>query len=346
MNMKKILIALTCMAVLSGCKNQDVDFPDFDYTAAYFPYQYPVRTLVLGDYIYDNTNDNNHKFLISAAFGGVYTNTKDRVLTVEVDESLCDSVLFTSTFTTLTDTIRVMPSEYYELSSYDKLTIPAGKFNGSIEVQLKDTFFNDPLAIKLTYVIPLRLVGSSDVDSILRGKAVVPNPDPRVVADWGVAPKDYTMFAVKYINPYDGQYLHRGVAKVTNASDSVVEETVYRATYVEQNELWRFNTTGRDQVGVRGSMRSTKFSGAVSLLLDFNEEGVCTIKKGPGCRYTVTGTGNLVKGGESWGNQPRTTIYLNYQFSNATGTLTYTASDTCVLRDRPVVLEKYTPKVL
>ncbi len=344
--MKKTLIALVCMAALAGCKNQEVDFPDFDYTAAYFPYQYPVRTLVLGDYIYDNTNDNNHKFLISAAFGGVYTNTKDRVLKVRLDESLCDSVLFTSTFTNLTDTIRVMPPEYYELSSYDELTIPAGKFNGSIEVQLKDTFFNDPLAIKLTYVIPLRLVGSSDVDSILRGKAVVPNPDPRVVADWGIAPKDYTMFAVKYINPYDGQYLHRGISVVTNDSGRVVEETVYRTAFVEQNELWRLNTTGRNQVGVRGSMRSTKFSGPVSLLLDFNEKGECTVTRGPGCRYKVTGTGRLVEDGDSWGNQPRTTIYLNYQFSNATGVLTYTASDTCVLRDRPVVLEKYTPKVL
>ena len=64
--MKKISIIIVLFATLFACKNQDVDFPDFDYTAAYFPRQYPVRTLVLGNDIYDNTNDNNHKFLISA----------------------------------------------------------------------------------------------------------------------------------------------------------------------------------------------------------------------------------------------------------------------------------------
>lgn len=341
--MKKILIVLTFITVLAGCKNQDVNFPDFDYTTAYFPYQNPVRTLVLGDDIYDNTNDNNHKFLISAGFGGVYTNTKDRVLTIKLDESLCNNALFASTFTTLTDTIRVMPAKYYTLSSYDKLTIPAGKFNGSIEVQLKDAFFDDPLSIKLGYVIPLRIVSSSDVDSILRGQGLVTNPDPRIVANWGVVPKDYTMFAVKYINPYDGQYLHRGVAIVKDASGNVVEKTVYRTTYIEQNELWRLKTTGKNQVAVQGSMRSTKFSGSVNLLLDFTDNGDCTVKQDVTSRYTITGTGKFTKNADSWGNQPRNAIHLSYQFSS--GGNTYSATDTLVIRDRAVVLETYSPTV-
>ena len=67
--MKKILIILTLITGLIACNKQKDQFPDFDYTTGYFPYQYPVRTLVLGDYIYDNTNDNSHKFLISAAMG-------------------------------------------------------------------------------------------------------------------------------------------------------------------------------------------------------------------------------------------------------------------------------------
>ncbi|MEA4935141.1 MAG: DUF5627 domain-containing protein [Paludibacter sp.] len=341
--MKKIFIALTLIVALAACKNQDIDFPDFTYTAAYFPYQYPVRTLVLGDYIYDNTNDNNHKFVISAAFGGVYTNTENRVLNFQLDESLCNKALFSSTFTTLTDTIRVMPASYYTLSSTDKITIPAGKFNGGIEVQLKDAFFDDPLSIKLGYVIPLRIVSSSDVDSILKGKAAVANPDPRIVANWGTVPKDYTMFAVKYINPYDAQYLHRGVSVVKDASDVQVEKTVYRTTYIEQNELWRLKTTAKNQVAVSGTMRSTKFSGTINLLLDFTEDGNCTVKQDVTSRYTITGTGKFVKNSESWGNQPRNAIYLNYQFSN--GTYTYNATDTLVVRDRAVVLETYTPTI-
>jgi hypothetical protein len=328
---------------LAGCKNQDIEFPDFEYTAAYFPYQYPVRILVLGDYIYDNTNDNNHKFIISAGFGGVYTNTKNRVLNIQLDESLCNKALFSSTFTALTDTIRVMPANYYTLSSNDKITIPSGKFNGGIEVQLTDAFFNDPLSIKLGYVIPLRIVSSSDVDSILQGKAAVASPDPRIVANWGIVPKDFTMFAVKYINPYDGQYLHRGVSVVKDATDAEVEKTIYHTKFIEQNELWRLKTTGKNQVAVQGSMRSTKFSGAINLLLDFTEDGNCTVKQDVTSRYTITGTGSFVKNADSWGNQPRNAIYLNYQFSN--GTFNYTATDTLVIRDRAVVLETYTPTV-
>jgi len=102
-----------------------------------------------------------------------------------------------------------MPQNYYTLSS-NQITIPAGKVNGSIEVQLTDAFFNDPLAIKLGYVIPVRLLGSADVDTILHGKAAVANPDPRVAGDWEITPKDFTMFAVKYVNKYHGNYLHRG----------------------------------------------------------------------------------------------------------------------------------------
>ncbi|MGV8094983.1 MAG: hypothetical protein AB2L24_24275 [Mangrovibacterium sp.] len=66
--MKKKIIAfgsiILFIAGLFSCQNEDWSFPDFDYTTTYFPYQYPVRTLVLGDYYFDNTNDNQHKFLI------------------------------------------------------------------------------------------------------------------------------------------------------------------------------------------------------------------------------------------------------------------------------------------
>jgi hypothetical protein len=76
--MKNAIMMLILIIGLVACKNQDWNFPDFDYTAGYFPYQYPVRTLVLGKDIFDNSNDNNHKFLISAAFGGVYKNSENR----------------------------------------------------------------------------------------------------------------------------------------------------------------------------------------------------------------------------------------------------------------------------
>src|SRR5690554_2141004 len=143
------ILSAILIAVLASCKNFEIEHPDFKYVSGYFPYQYPVRTLVLGNYIYDNTNDNNHKFLISVTMGGVYENKKDRIFKIQVDESLCNNVVFASTNTP----IYPLPRQYYTLSSEDQIVIPAGEISGSIEVQLRDAFFDDPLASKLAYVV-------------------------------------------------------------------------------------------------------------------------------------------------------------------------------------------------
>lgn len=337
--MKKILMILTLFTVLIGCRNQDIEFPDFEYTSGYFPYQYPVRTLVLGDYIYDNTNDNNHTFLISVAMGGVYENKKSRTFTFALAEDLCNNVLFTST----KDTIRVMPRNYYTLASADKITIPSGKVNGGVEVKLNDAFFNDPLSIKLGYVVPLRLVSSADVDTILQGKTSKINPDPRVANQWDIAPKDFTMFAVKYINPYHGKYLHRGVSTVKDAGNTQVEQTVYRKQYVVDDEIWSLVTKSMTEVTLTGTIRSALITGTFSMLLTISANGTVSVKEAEGSPMVITGSGKFVNDGDEWGNKKRDAIHLNYQF--VSGTHTYSAVDTLVIRDRAVVMEVYTPTV-
>ena len=44
-----ILCAGFSLLTLNSCHNQDVEFPDYKYSAVYFAYQTPVRTIVLGD---------------------------------------------------------------------------------------------------------------------------------------------------------------------------------------------------------------------------------------------------------------------------------------------------------
>jgi hypothetical protein len=226
--MKKLFLILTLIIGLLACENFDKTHPDFDYTTGYFPYQFPVRTLVLGDYIYDNANDNAHKFIISVAMGGVYQNTIDRVFDFEVDESLCNNIRFSASG----DTIMALPASYYTLSSTDKITIPKGKLNGGVEVQLTDAFFNDPKSIKNKYVVPLILKTSNDVDSILSGKSGLSAPDPRVASEWDIVPKNFTMFAVKYINEYHGTYFYYGASTVKDASNTVIETRTYSTPYV------------------------------------------------------------------------------------------------------------------
>lgn len=334
--MKKILAVLLLAIGLISCENFDIDHPDFNYTSGFFPYQFPVRTLVLGDYIYDNTNDNAHKFIISVAMGGVYENQQDREFEFEVDNSLCNGILFANGG----EPIKVLPNNYYTLSSPNKIVIPKGKMNGGIEVQLTDAFFADPLAIKNTYVVPLRIKGSADVDSILMGHSLNPLADPRIASQWIVAPKNFTMFAVKYINEYHGNYFHYGTSKVKGVNGAEVETTTYSTPYVENNSVTKLMTSGRKQVSLSTNFRSKIMTGTYNLVVNFSGN-TCTVTSPAGSTYTVSGTGEFKSQAYEWGNKKRDGIVLKYTVSNASNT--YEAEEVLVIRDRAVIMETYSP---
>ncbi|WP_025765104.1 DUF5627 domain-containing protein [Dyadobacter tibetensis] len=336
--MKQIFLFLLVGLGVAACKNGEIVHPDFDYTSGYFPYQYPVRTLVLGDDIYDNSNDNAHKFLISAAMGGVYKNDRDRVFQIAVDESLCQQVLFNSGG----DTIQALPAEYYSLSSNNSLVIPQGKYNGAVEVQLTEAFFNDPKAIGLNYVVPLRLVGSADVDSIVSGKSTMTNPDPRRQENWIVAPKDFTLFAIKYINEYHGNYFFQGESSVEDSTGALIETKTYKAANMVQNGVTLLTTTGRKQVAYNTSFQSEEISDNLPLLLDFTN-GKCVISSADP-QYDVTGSGSFENEAYEWGNKPRNGMELEYTVK--VGNKIYHAKETLVARDRAVVMEVFNPQVL
>jgi len=344
--MRKLFILIVIVAGgLMSCENFDTNFPDFDYTTGYFPYQYPIRTLILGNYIYDNSNDNSKKFVVSAAMGGVYENKKDRIVHFVIDERLCEDAFFSNM-----DTIRVLPSKYYTLSDPSKIIIPKGKESGGIEVQLTDAFFNDPGAIANTYVLPLRLTGVQGLDSLLQGSTSKPDADRRIASHWVAAPKDFTMFCVKFVNPYHGSYLHYGKSEVKNAAGSKVEERTYSEQYVERNEIWTLRTDSRTGVTVSGQFKSSLLTGSFSMRLNFTSDdylasgGVnCTISAVAGSPYTITGTGKYTINTEEYGGKKRDAISLTYTISNST--YTYTATDNLVFRDKGVNLQTFTPTI-
>lgn len=330
-----LYVLLTC-SILS-CKNFEIEHKNFEYTSGYFPYQHPVRTLILGDDIYDNSNDNAHKFVISAAMGGVYANERDRNLDIAIDETLCKNVLFNGNG----DTIRPLPSEYYKLSSSGSLVIPKGKLNGGVEVQLTDAFFNDPKAIKLGYVVPIRILGSQDVDSILTGNSAMTGADPRVAANWIVPPKNFTMFAIKYINEFHGNYFVQGKSSLSDEDDQLINEKEYKKEYVEQNPVSLLTTSGRNAVEYNTFFNSDSLSGELKLTLTF-ANGKCTVSS-TSKTYQVTGNGEFKTGAYEWGNKKRNGIEVSYTVK--VGKRTYQAKDVLVVRDRAVVMQVYNPQV-
>src|SRR5574344_1953633 len=111
MKMKKSLYLLLAFVggIFTSCQNGDWEFPDYEYSAVYFAYQSPVRTIVLGEDVFDTSLDNEYKCQIMATMGGVYSNNKDVEIGIRVDNSLCDGLIFDET----DQEVLPMPSNYY-----------------------------------------------------------------------------------------------------------------------------------------------------------------------------------------------------------------------------------------
>jgi len=344
--MKKLtFISLIILALFTSCHNQDWEFPDYDYTTVYFPYQTPVRTLVLGEDIYDNTLDNAHKCKIMASMGGVYENKIERVLNVVVDNSLCNNLIFEGDSSNF---VLPMPAEYYSLDASMKIVIPSGSQTGGIEVQLTDAFFADPKAIANAYVIPLRIASVVNADSILSGKNAVENPNRFVPADWSTEPKDYVLYAIKYVNPWHGAYLRRGVdiGKGNNGNTTIDTTITYHDQYVERDQVVKMYSVSMNEVSLLMNTRDKGNSTDVpfELRIKVDNAGKCIVSKPDTASYTVSGNGEFINDGDIWGGEKRDVMRLKYQIDF--GTSKHEFTDTLVLRDRQVKFETFIPVAL
>ena len=243
-NIFRILSAGVVFAGLASCHNQEKIFPDYEGgISAYFAYQMPVRTIVLGESeTFDTSLDNQHKCIIYGTIGGSYKG-KDVVIGIDVDNSLADNVYYPDG-----TPVKAMPESYYTLSS-DKLDY-AGTHMGGVEVTLTDAFFADPDAIKNTYVIPVVMTNIiKGADQIKTGTPLIEGESPirTNAALWNVQPMDYTLYGIKYVNQWDGSWLRRGVDVITGQDAGTV---VRHGQYVENDEVVYLTTESLDAVTI------------------------------------------------------------------------------------------------
>ncbi len=347
--MKKLILFLLILTSILGCENDPISFSDYDYSSVYFPYQYPVRTITLGEDIYDNSLDLEFKCKIMATLSGVYKNKKD----VTIDFVVADTIpnRFNFVGTSPLRAIRPMPRNYYTLAS-NQILIKEGDISGGVEVQLTDAFFNDPLSLQTNYVIPLLMTTVVNADTILKGKPLIPGTLPRRLnsRQWDVLSKDYVLYAVKYINTWDGFYLRRGVDVMTgNVNTTRIRRPVDIATYdaatsAVSSWLVKLNTA---------SLQGLKFPVVLkdalnadytcNLDLTFDSNGNCVITSSDPATFTATGTGKFVKKGEknSFGNVDRDVLYLDYSITHPAKGITTKTKDTLLMRNRGVVKETF-----
>ena len=295
---KMVAALLALMASFTACENGDQAFDDYEGgTTAYFAYQSPVRTIVLGDDEYDTTLDKAHKLKILATFGGSY-NGRNATVNVAVDNSLCDNLTFADG-----TPVKAMPKEYYQLST------TAFNFNGGMqggtEVQLTDDFFKDPDAVKNTYVIPLVMQNQTGFDRIATGTLKEGKTGSRTNASiWETAPRDYVMYCVKYQNKYSGWWLTNHNTSTDNIEKAskvqittrTLNSSVYTVEFQEGSNILK-----------------------ADLLLTFDDKENCTITSlTEGVK--ATGSGSWADNGiHSWNNKDRDLMELNAEITFAGG---------------------------
>ena len=350
-------IALGALSLtVASCYNADRDFPDYEGgTTAYFAYQYPVRTLILGNDIYDNSLDNAHKCQIWSTMGGAYGG-RDAYVDIVVDETLCDNLFFMDVNGNAEKPVLPMPSPYYTLLS-NKIPYN-GDPRGYVEVQFTDAFFADPKAIDNTYVIPLLMTKATGIDHILTGTPREGlTPSRTNTEDWEVLAKDYVLYCVKYINPWDAKYIRRGVDNVTEngATTTVVRKDFslvntdverYTENPVNANdEVCSITTKNMTQAIFPVSFKTSGASISCNLILTFNGNQ-CTISTDDE-NVTATGSGEFItKGTElaqykdyQWGSmngQPvqRDILRLAYDVNFGDKNIQVTTADTLVVQTR------------
>lgn len=329
----KILISasIASVALLTAC-NGEQEFPDFDYQTVYFANQYAMRTLELGaDETVDLTSDNSHEVNILATWGGGYNNKKNVFIDYVVDPSLVGGFYFKDS----DQLVEVMPSDYYTIED-DRISIPSGSTMGGLKVRLTDKFFADEKSVGQCYVIPIRMTGVSGADKIIEGTATEENPVLTNDAHWSVQPKNFVLYGVKFVNPWHGQYLRRGVDNATIEGNSSV--IVRHSQYVENDEVVDLSTSAFKEDILPVTLKDAQGNDhTVSIRLTFADDNSCSLSSASD-NATVAGTGKFVSKGEksSLGGKDRDAIYLDYTLEFPGSNMKFESRDTLVLRTRNV----------
>lgn len=353
--MKKVIFSLVGMAlVLSSCKNDSQEFPDYIYQTISFAQQTPIRTVTLGeDGEFDTSLDNEHIVQICPVLGGVNTNKKNRWVQLEVDPSLVQGMTFADG-----SPLKVLPESYYSFLSDTRVDIRKGNVLGYLDVKLEDAFFADPEAVNTCYVLPVRMTSASD--SILQGTPKVAGSTPSVVKsdEWSVLPQNYTLYAIKYKNKWHGVWLSKyqisgvnnGVPFTSESNPKNWEKAELKyltsKSLTESHYVMSHHVPYVDAYGTEAEKTIT-----CDIIVRIDDNGNVTVStETPGC--TVSGSGKYTYHGavKAWNNTDRDMIEMTYSYTipyvvnehtGATAEYKANVTETLVARDRQNKLETF-----
>ena len=210
---------------LTGC--YDSFDKDFEYSTVYFASQKPLRTVIA---------DTDMKIKVGVAIGGMRKVNVNDWASFTIDPSLLVGTTFT-----------LLPSNYYTLSSADKMTISNQNLAiADVEISFTDDFYNDPNAYQKFYALPFKITGHN-LDSIAKGV--------------GGVNKDYSIVAIKAVSKYQGSYYVRGTMVRLNTDGTSgtlkTDTTIYNTADLSRNIVRTVSSINRFAIQRPGFANST-----------------------------------------------------------------------------------------
>ena len=309
--MKKILGLIILTVIMSSCYKDYVQ--DYTYTAIYFPYQYDVRTVIVGE---------GMSIKVGATLGGDINNNIDRTVNFTLDNTLITPAILasmkSSSLTYIknamanTATLLSMPTSYYSLSNTSQMIIHKSQHEGDVTLTVDSTkFLADPLTLNGNYCVPFWITSAMS-DSL------IPAMRSNVVC-------------IKYENMLYGDYWHGGVTIRKDATGKPIDTLSYPTTIpVPEAKIWILKTTAPWDLIVNGYSDQTTTKAGGEFKITLNGTNV-TISSVTGSTYVIQ------PDGASTFNKPKLLqdrkLFLNYKYVNSTG-LTCYAKDTLTFRNR------------
>ena len=264
--MRKILIPLAALFLLTGCYEDYVR--DFDYSAVFAAYQYDLRTFVLGE---------EAKFDFTVALGGVMENDRDRAVEIALDnnllkgaaagmknQSLASGDYVPTAFKSYDATDLVpLPATHFTVEGMDALTIAKGRHTATVTLRATEALAADPRAFKPGYAIGFRIM-DADADKVLEGK-------------------DFAVIGIICENRFFGNWKREGESKVYDGSGNLVSTDTEAASLADAR-VYTLTTVDANTV------RCNKVNGSTGeMLLHFDGDRI-TVSSTDG---SVTGSGRF-----------------------------------------------------
>jgi len=284
------IVTMSCLLVailVFGCEEYDEYKYDFQHTAVYFPQegQEQTRSFIVNE---DRT------IQVGVELGGRRENTTRETVTYVLDSGMVDTAVGQV----------MLPSSYYEIANGGEFVIPAGSFQGLLEITIDTAFYHDTLALSGDYVLPFRLTETS-ADSIL-------------------ASRDSLVLHVTYEAEVFGHYYHNGVTYIDSGGSRIDTIAYHQEEPVDKAvNNWQLQTIGPYALQTNGI--GYVLDEPMTIMVDrghnvsvmTNAASGISITESGSCRYDATAR----------------KLYLEYEFENTDGHQCH-ALDTLIFRNR------------